>query len=323
MPVQCELCPRACILRRGESGDCRARINIDGKLVASTYGFPCALHNDPVEKKPVFHFLPGSSTFSLATAGCNLHCKNCQNWEISQAAPESVDAYSVPPAELIALAMQNKCKSLSYTYTDPVIFYEYVFDSAELARKKGLKNIMVTAGYINKAPFRELCGRIDVARIDLKAMSDKFYQDVCGATLAPVLAALEEARSTKLHIEVINLLIPTLNDSEKDIKSLARWISSTLGPEIPLHFSRFFPNYRMRNLPATSEETLLRARQIAHAEGLQYVYIGNVSLPDAENTRCPACGALLIRRIRYSVMENKIKNGKCYKCGKEIYGVWE
>jgi pyruvate formate lyase activating enzyme len=322
MVVQCSLCPKQCLIEPGQSGECRVRVNLDGRLVAVTYGHPCAVHVDPIEKKPLFHFLPGTLSLSVATVGCNLHCKNCQNWEISQQNPEEVEAVSLSPENLPELALQYGCRSVSYTYTDPVVYYEYAVDGSLQARKAGLRNALVTAAYINRDPFMELCRWVDAVRIDLKAMSDTFYRDICGATLKPVLESLVTARSLGKHVEVINLLIPTLNDSDNDLRRLCRWMVENLGPEIPLHFSRFFPNYRMKNLPPTPAEALVRAREIAKAEGLYHIYIGNILMPDGENTFCPRCGDLIVERRGFSILKNVIQNGKCPNCSEEIYGIW-
>ena len=323
MKVQCELCPKHCIIAPGQSGDCRIRVNVDGKLVAVTYGYPCSLHIDPIEKKPLFHFLPGSKAFSVATVGCNLHCKNCQNWEISQQFPIDVPAYKVSPKQIAEISEKNKCKSVAYTYTDPAVFYEYALDSSIEVKKRGIKNIIVTAGYFNQKPLKELCKHIDAANIDLKAFSDKFYRDVCSATLKPVLDSLVTVKSAGVHLEVTNLLLPTMNDSDKEIRALCKWIKENLGAEVPLHFSRFFPQYRMKNLPPTSIETLKRARGIAKDIGMQYVYIGNVIGKNWENTFCPKCKKELIQRHGYTIEKNVIKNGKCPYCGYKIYGVWK
>ena len=323
MKIQCDLCPKHCIIAPGQSGDCRIRVNVDGELVAVTYGYPCSLHIDPIEKKPLFHFLPGSKVFSIATVGCNLHCKNCQNWEISQQSPIDVPAYKASPKQIAEISKKNNCESVAYTYTDPAVFYEYTLDSSKEVKKKGMKNIIVTAGYFNEKPLKELCKYLDAANVDLKAYSDKFYRDICSATLKPVLDSLVTIKSSGVHLEVTNLLLPTMNDSDKDIKSLCKWIKENLGKEVPLHFSRFFPQYRMRSLPPTSIKTLKNARSIARDIGMQYVYIGNVVGDDFENTFCPNCGKLLILRHGYIIKKNVIKNGKCPYCGYSIYGVWK
>ncbi len=323
MLIRCDLCPKRCMIEPGQSGECRVRMNIDGQLVAVTYGHPCTVHVDPVEKKPFFHFLPGTTSLSLATVGCNLHCKNCQNWEISQQNPEEVPASFLPPEDIARLAAAQACSSVSYTYTDPVVYYEYAADSSVSVRQAGLKNALITAGYINPEPWTELCRKVDAVRIDLKALSDKFYKDICGATLQPVLDSLVITRSLGIHIEVINLLIPTLNDSEQEIGDLCQWLVKNLGREIPLHFSRFFPNYQMKNLPPTPTQTLLRAREIARNAGLYYVYVGNILVPDGQNTFCPQCGDLLIERRAYEVLKNTIDKGRCPGCNHQIYGLWQ
>ncbi len=321
--VQCGLCPRQCLIRPGQSGDCRIRVNLDGRLTAVTYGYPCSLHVDPIEKKPLYHFLPGSTTFSLATVGCTLHCLNCQNWEISQAAPDTVPAYEVLPDKIAALAQSYECASVSYTYTDPAAFYEYALDCSKAVREKKLRNILVTAGYISPRPFRELCNNVDAAHIDLKSMSDKFYRDICGGMLRPVLDSLLTAKSAGIWVEIIHLIIPTLNDSDADLKMLVRWVRENMGTDTPLHFSRFFPRYRMRNLPPTSEETLARARELALAEGIKYVYVGNLLKPEWSATYCPQCKKELIARTGYRVGVLQIKDGKCPQCGTQIAGVWK
>ncbi|MDD3119200.1 MAG: AmmeMemoRadiSam system radical SAM enzyme, partial [Victivallales bacterium] len=285
-------------------------------------GFPCALHVDPVEKKPLFHFLPGSMSFSLATVGCTLHCLNCQNWEISQSAPPDVSAYTAPPDKVAALAESYHCASVAYTYTDPAAFYEYALDCCRAVRARRLRNILVTAGYINRGPFRELCRAADAAHVDLKSMSDQFYRRICGGTLRPVLESLLTAKSSGIWVEVIHLVIPTLNDSDADLRRLVRWVRENLGGDTPLHFSRFFPRFRMRELPPTSEETLGRARSIALAEGLHYVYVGNLMKPEWAATYCPKCGKKLIERNGYRVENMLIKDGKCPQCGTVIAGVW-
>jgi pyruvate formate lyase activating enzyme len=320
--VQCQLCPKGCVVQPGQSGECRIRVNIDGRLAAVTYGHPCSLNVDPMEKKPMFHFLPGTAILSLATVGCNLHCKNCQNWEISQENPENAPADELPPEKLPGLAKRFECRSVAYTYTDPVVYYEYALDSCIKVREAGLKNVLVTAAYINQEPWKKLLQFVDGAKIDMKSMSEDFYRDVCNATLRPVLDATVTAKSMGVWIEPTNLVIPTLNDSDDDFRKMAKWIVENLGRETPLHLSRFFPNYQMKNLPPTPSETLERGRDIATAEGLYHVYIGNISLPDAENTYCPSCKKLLVERKGYEVLQNNITAGKCPACNKEIPGVW-
>ena len=322
--VQCELCPKLCLIQPGQSGECRVRINIDGVLRTVVYGYPCSIHIDPIEKKPLFHFLPSSSILSIATVGCNLHCKNCQNWEISQANPEdgNVPAYNCPPERLVAEANKYKCPSVAYTYTDPIAYYEYTYDSAKLAHEAGIRNVLVTAGYVNEQPWKKLLQHVDAANIDLKAITEDFYREVCSATLKPVQNALILAKASEILVEVTNLVIPTLNDEPEQMRELARWIKMNLGADTPLHFSGFYPRYQMRNLPATSLRTLETARKIAMSEGLNYVYIGNVASKEGQNTYCPGCKSLLIERSGYTILKNRLRFGRCPDCSKEIYGVW-
>ena len=324
MKVQCELCPKLCLIQPGQSGECRVRINIDGVLRTVVYGYPCSIHIDPVEKKPLFHFLPGSKILSIATVGCNLHCKNCQNWEISQANPEegNIPAYNCPPERLVAETNKYQCPSIAYTYTDPIVYYEYTYDSAKLAHEAGIRNVLVTAGYINEQPWKKLLQYVDAANIDLKAITEDFYREVCSATLKPVQNALIVAKASEILVEVTNLVIPTLNDEPEQMRELSRWIKMNLGADTPLHFSGFYPRYQMRNLPATSLRTLETARKIAMEEGLNYVYIGNVASREGQNTYCPGCKKLLIERSGYTILKNRLRFGRCPDCSKEIYGVW-
>jgi len=323
LKVECELCPKQCLIESGQSGECRVRVNIDGVLKTVVYGFPCSIHPDPIEKKPLFHFLPGTKILSLATVGCNLHCRNCQNWEISQANPEDSRAVPCPPERLVQWARDYHYPSLAYTYTDPVVFYEYTYDTAKLAREADIRNVLVTAAYINEEPWKQLLEYVDAANIDLKGMTEDFYRQVCSGTLKPVQDALVLAKASGILVEVTNLIIPTLNDEPEQIRRLCRWVKANLGGETPLHFSRFFPRYKMRNLPPTSPKTLDMAREIAVGEGLEYVYIGNIRSKVGQNTYCPACGALLIERSGYTILQNRLSDGCCPDCSKSIYGVWK
>ncbi len=322
MKVQCKICPRMCEIAEGQAGACRVRGNVNGEIRPLTYGKPCSVAIDPVEKKPLYHFLPGSNILSLATVGCNLRCKFCQNWEISQGKPEDVRTYDATPQQLVDIAKDKGCLSIAYTYTDPTVYYEYAFDCAVKAREAGIKNVLVTAAYINPEPWRRICEVTDAANIDLKAMSEDFYRDICGAELKPVLNAMVIAKESGVMLEVTNLVIPDLNDSDQDLLNLCRWVKDNLGTDTPLHFSRFFPQYRMIDRNPTPKERLQKAREIAMAEGMKYVYIGNIITKGAENTICPACGELLIERQGYCVTRNVLKNGKCPKCSNEIYGIW-
>jgi pyruvate formate lyase activating enzyme len=321
--VRCDICPKLCRIAPGQSGECRIRVNLDGRLRAVTYGRPCSVHIDPIEKKPLFHFLPGTPILSLATVGCNLHCKNCQNWEISQADPEEEPAYRFPPERVVAEARRARCRSVAYTYTDPIVFYEYALASAELGREKGLKSVLVTAGYANPDPWRRLCRAVDAANIDLKFFTDRLYREISRATLKPVLDALVIAKEEGVWVEVTNLVIPTLNDDERMIRAMCRWVLENLGADVPMHFSRFYPRFEMKNLPQTPPGTLLRARETAREVGLRHVFVGNLPGSGAESTFCPGCERELVRRIGYRIGTPRIRNGCCEFCGERIAGVWE
>jgi pyruvate formate lyase activating enzyme len=322
--VVCELCPHGCVIPEGGAGDCRVRVNIDGRLRATTYGRPSAIHVDPMEKKPLFHFHPATAVLSIGTAGCNLHCRNCQNWQLSQRGGEEMEVtYRVSPEELAALAETESCRAVAYTYNDPVVFFEYVYDSAVAARARGLKNVLVTAGYINREPLRRLCRVIDATNTDLKGFDERFYRDNCGASLKPVLESLVAFREEGVWQEVTHLVIPGVNDDLAMIRRMVRWHRDALGSETPLHFSRFQPMYRLQNLPPTPVETLMRAREEALDVGLQYVYIGNLFGHPAESTRCPRDGTVLIRRNGMRVLDNRLTaEGRCPTCGDRIPGVW-
>jgi len=310
-------------LRQNQRGDCRIRVNIEGKLRSVTYGHPCAIHIDPIEKKPLFHFLPSSSVFSLATAGCNLHCKNCQNWQISQANPEDIPAYALSPRDIVRLSKEERCSSIAYTYTDPFAFYEYALESARQARENGLKNVMVTAGYLNEGPLRRLYRLTDAANVDLKFFDDALYRKITSGRLQPVLDGLIIAKEMGVWLEITHLVIPTLNDNFPLMRKMCLWIKGNLGRDVPLHFSRFHPHYLLKNLPPTPLKTLERAYEIAKEIGLNYVYIGNVWGADKENTYCPHDGRVIIRRVGYQVLENNIEQGKCRFCQNPIPGRWQ
>lgn len=321
--VICELCPRYCAIPDGGAGDCRIRINLDGRLIATTFGRPSSVHIDPMEKKPLFHFLPGTPIFSLATAGCNLHCLNCQNWQLSQSSAQEMDIiYRANPEKIVATARQNGCQSIAYTYSEPLVFYEYVQETSRLAHEAGVRNVLVSAGYINEKPLRHLCRWLDAANVDLKAFDDAFYRTVCSATLQPVLNALRILRQEGVWLEITNLIIPGLNDDLAMMRRMATWIYKELGAETPLHLSRFHPQYRMRNLPPTPMEALLRCYREARDVGLEHVYIGNLSGGRAESTFCPRDDTLLIRRFGFAIQENHLKEGRCPVCLHTIPGVW-
>ncbi len=322
MKVECTLCPHACRLGDYEIGLCRARIHRGGKLYSLVYGKACAVHVDPIEKKPIFHMLPGSGAYSLATAGCNLSCRFCQNWEISQARPEKTRNRDLPPERVVEEALAAGCRSVAYTYTEPAVFFEYMLDSARLARARGLRNVWVTAGFINPEPLRELATVLDAANIDVKSMRDSYYREVCGARLQPVLDAVRLALQLGVLVELTYLIVPTLNDSEGELRDFARWARRDAGAEVPVHFSRFFPMYRLERLPPTPPRTIARAAEIAREEGLRHVYTGNVPHDENANTYCPQCGARLVVRLGFTVLEQRLRDGACPDCGRKVYGIW-
>lgn len=321
--IECTLCPTRCVLENYQRGDCRVRINVEGRLKTLVYGKPCAVHVDPMEKKPLFHFMPGTPIFSVATAGCNLHCKYCQNWGISQTPPEDTDNQDLDPEKTVAEALRTGTRSIAYTYSEPIVFFEYTVDTARLAREKGLKNVLVTAGYIEEIPVRELCEVIDAANVDLKAITEDFYREVCGGRLEPVQRTLTVMQEMGVWLEVTNLIVPTLNDTPEAIKALIDWMLQALGPDVPLHFSRFQPMYKLANLPPTSVETLTAAREAALSAGVHFPYVGNVPGHEGNNTYCPSCGVLLVGRFGFLVTEYNIRDGLCGECGQKIAGVWE
>ncbi len=315
--VRCELCPFRCVLKEGQTGVCRVRKNIGGKLYSLIYGGVSSMAVDPIEKKPLFHFHPSSQVFSLSTVGCNLRCKHCQNWEISQTGPNEfpyLREYS--PEEIVAMALNYD--GVAWTYNEPTIWHEFTLDTSKLLKKEGLYTVYVTNGYINEEPLREIAQYLDAMNIDVKAFNDEFYRKIVGGRLEPVLNTVKIAHSLGKHIELTYLIIPTLNDKEEEIKKFAEWVYS-LSPEIPVHFSRFFPMYKLTNLPPTPVKIVHKAYEIAKKVGLEYVYLGNTWEPKYESTYCPNCGNLLIDREYYTTrVVGLTKDGKCKKCGKKI-----
>jgi len=320
--IYCDLCPNQCIIYENKKGTCKNRINTKNKLYTIAYGNPCAVHIDPIEKKPFFHFLVSSKSFSIATAGCNFTCLNCQNWSISQFSPEETRNQDLMPAQVVESAINSGCKSIAYTYSEPVVFYEYMFDTAKLAHKKGIKNVIVSNGYINEKPLKELCKYIDAATIDLKGFTEDVYKRLNGGSLAPVLNALKIYRNQGVWLEISNLIVPNWSDDTNMIKNMCKWLADNKFHDTPLHFLRFSPMYKLVNLPPTPLSTLLNARQIASDYGLKYVYIGNAPGSNAENTICPNCKKIVIERKGFYVTNYNIDNGKCKYCGEKIAGVW-
>lgn len=319
--VVCRICPNECTLKEGEVSDCRNRVVRKSKLYTMAFGNPCAVNADPVEKKPLYHFLPGSSAFSIATAGCNFACLNCQNWTISQTSPDKTKNYDLPPGDVVASAKANNCRSIAYTYSEPVTFYEYVYETSKIARKEGILNIMVSNGYINPAPLKELCRYIDGANIDLKSFSDATYLKLNGGKLQPVLDALKIYRDEGVWLEITNLVIPGYNDSADEIRLMCRWLFSNGFADTPLHFTRFQPLYKLEHLPPTPLAVLNSAAGIAREAGLRYVYVGNVPGSGTDDTVCPECGMKAVERTGIRVISNKITGGKC-SCGAVIPGRW-
>ncbi|MGD1047490.1 MAG: AmmeMemoRadiSam system radical SAM enzyme [Candidatus Krumholzibacteriaceae bacterium] len=321
--VHCLLCPHDCRPADGERGLCRVRENRGGVYHTLVYGQPCALHLDPIEKKPFFHFLPGTEAVSLATVGCCLSCKFCQNWQISQSRPEDVETRYLAPAEIVDQALSLHAPTVAYTYGEPIVFIEYVEDIAKLARAKRLRSVVVSSGYIRKEPLLDLCRLVDAIKIDLKAFEDPYYRNICGATLRPVLDTILTIHSQNVWMELVYLVVPTLNDGEAKIKEMAHWIGESLGPDVPLHFSRFFPEYRLANLPPTPVSTLDMAYETCREAGLHYVYVGNVPGHKGESTYCPNCSKKIITRSGYRLESLDVKGGKCRFCGQKIPGIWE
>ena len=321
--VKCLLCAQGCSIKVNERGKCRDRINFNGELHSLVYGRPIAIHIDPIEKKPFYHFLPGSQAYSLATAGCPLSCKFCQNWEISQASPEDNQVNFTPPETITDNAKQKNVPVIAFTYNEPTTFFEYMVDIARQAKKQKIRTALVSCGFMNPEPLKELCTVLDAIKIDLKGYSEDFYKNICNASLSPVLRSIKQISKTKTHLEIVNLVVPTLNDSDKMITGLSDWIVSEIGFDVPIHFTRFHPDYKLLNLPPTPISTLERAREIAMNKGIHYAFVGNVPGNEGNNSYCPSCKKAVIIRNGFFITENHVKNGKCEFCGSTIAGVWK
>jgi pyruvate formate lyase activating enzyme len=320
--VRCELCPWKCELEPNQTARCRVRSNYEGIGYTLAYGNPVLVQEDPVERKPFFHVLPGSRSLSISTAGCNLACRFCEVWDMALVAPEEVHAYDMPPKNVVDHAGAARLKSVSYAFGEPVVFYEYMFETAELARERGLLNLLHTAAYIQPEPLKALSDKIDAANVDLKSFDPKFYRDICDAELEPVLKSLEILRKAGVHVEITNVVIPTLNDDMRTIRRMCTWIKNELGADVPIHFARFYPLFKLANLPQTPVSTLDNARNTALDVGLEYVYVSRVAGHSGENTFCPACGEMIIKRIGFVIAEAHLAGGSCAYCGVAIPGRW-
>jgi pyruvate formate lyase activating enzyme len=321
--VICKICPNLCLLAPGDRSVCRSRVNVAGKLYSLAYGNPCSVNTDPIEKKPLFHFKPRIKAFSLATTGCNFRCLNCQNWEISQAKPHEVPyAYNLFPVAAVEAARKSRAESIAYTYSEPITFFEYMMDTARLARGAGIYNLLVSNGYINQKPLEALCEVLDAATINLKAFSDEIYRGLNGGRLEPVLEAFKTLHRHNIHFEIINLVVPGYTDDDEMVRQMCGWILEHIGADHPLHFLRFFPRYKLDRLPPTPVSTLTRYREMAIQAGIRYVYVGNVARHEGNNTYCHNCKKLLIERRGYFISAENLVAGRCKFCNTEIPGVW-
>lgn len=321
--VQCRICPNRCFLTPGDRSICRSKANIDGKLYSLAYGSVCSKNVDPIEKKPLNHFYPETSVFSIAAAGCNFRCLNCQNWEISQKKPEEVTSSELFPEQVVAEAIKRGCPSIAYTYSEPITFYEYMFESSKLAREKGLKNVLVSNGYINRDPLLKLTRYIDGANINLKSFDEQIYRSLNGGSLQPVLETFRTLHQEGVWFEMTTLIVPTYVDNPEMIRRMCGWILKELGPDHPLHLLRFFPQHKLTRLPPTPIATLQNLREIALEEGIRYVYLGNAPGHPGSHTYCHQCKKMIIERQGYRLDRSNMEGGRCKFCNTEIPGRWE
>jgi pyruvate formate lyase activating enzyme len=320
--VQCLLCPRECVIPSGKRGFCRNRENQKGKLCSIVYGRPSVVDIGPIEKAPLYHFIPGHFRLCLTCASCNLRCKYCQNWHLSQKSIEALSHHSYAPTEIVQQAKNYSLDSISFTYTEPTVYFEYLYDISSTAKRMGLKTSIVSNGYINRDPLLKLLTVLDAVKIDLKGFSENFYEEICSATLKPVLESLVTVKKENVWLEIVNLIVPTRNDDPKMIDQMCRWIQENLGQDTPLHFTRFFPNYNMTHFPPTPISTLESAYEIAKKSGLRYVYVGNVPGHIYNSTFCPSCNRKVIHRTHLDVLEMNVVDGKCSFCNFPIQGRW-
>ena len=321
--IQCTLCPHECEVEAGERGICGVRENTGGKYYSLVYGNPCAVNIDPIEKKPFYHVLPTTRSFSIATAGCNLDCKFCQNWEISQARPEETYNYTLSSEQIVSSAMQYECASIASTYVEPTIFIEYMIDIGKLTRHYPLLKVMHSNGFINETPLDDLCKVLDAACIDLKGFTEEYYRDMTEGHLQPVLHTIKRLRKNGVHTELVNLVVPGKNDQMDQVKAMCQWIYKELGPDVPLHFSRFYPQYKLKSVQPTSIAVLEKVHEVAIKGGLNYVYLGNIPEHPSAHTYCPKCKKMLIKRVGYTTTVEGLKEGRCQYCGQPIPGIWK
>ncbi len=321
--VHCETCPHGCVVEPGERGICRSKVNLDGKYYSVAYGNPCTANIDPIEKKPLYHYLPSTRAFSIAVAGCTFRCLNCQNWTISQVPPEETKNLDMFPDVVVRNCLDYKCESIAYTYSEPMSFYDYMYDTAKIAHSKGIKNLLISNGYINEKPLRRLAKYINAANINLKSYNNEIYKKLNGGTLAPILNTLKVLKEENVWLEITNLVIPSWTDDFNMIKEMCKWLVANNFDNNPLHYLRFMPLYKLTHLPMTPVSTLEKARNIALDAGMKYVYIGNVPGHEAENTFCPKCKKKVLERRGFYILQNNIYKGKCKFCGEKINGVWE
>lgn len=320
--IECEVCPKRCRIAELERGYCGNKENRGGRYYTLVHSRPCAVNADPIEKKPFFHVLPGTLSFSIATAGCNFECQFCQNWQIAQFRPEQVKAMWLPPGEVVRKAKESGCRTIAYTYSEPVVFYEYMYDTAVEGNRQGIGSVVVTNGYINEEPLRRLCDHVMAVKVDLKAFTERFYKELCKGELAPVKETLKRLVAWKIWTEIVVLILPTQNDSPSEIREMAKWIHGELSPDVPIHFSRFHPAYKIKDLPPTPVVTLERCHGIATEEGLRFVYVGNIPGHPKESTYCPKCHQVVMGRVGFTVTKRNLKDGRCGSCGQEIPGKW-
>lgn len=321
--TQCFICPLNCKLKTGETCFCRTRTNHSGKLLNHAYDNPCVISVDPIEKLPLSHYLPGKETLSLAFGGCNLRCLYCQNWQQSQVKPSDLKNFDLSREKALDGAKKKDIDILACTYTEPIAFYDYVRDLSAYAKEKGAKTVCATALFVNPDPLKELATNVAAFSVALKGFDEKFYDRVCGISLKPVLTAIETLKTTKSWFEIVNLIVPTYNDNFDDVKAMCKWIVKTVGKDVPVHFGRFVPEYKMKDLPRTPVQTLEKCREIAMEEGVRYAYIFNVSPHEGNNTYCHGCKKCLVQRLGFKIIESNLEKGACKFCRTKIPGVWQ